>query len=345
MHVVPHRLLFQVSDVSVAGEVRRGAGNMAEVLGFDETTRGSLAIVAAEMAKNIAVHARHGEIHVCSLERDGVHGVELIAIDRGPGMEDVAKCMRDGYSTSGTAGIGLGGISRLSSEFDIYSSRSAGTVVLSRIWATGAKTQNVDASSLQWAAVQAPKSGESVCGDAFVIESDGRKATILVADGLGHGPLAHHAAMEATRIFKANRTAPLMRIMDLIHAGLKPTRGAAVSIARCDWDAGRMEFSGVGNVAAVTITEGATRSMAPHNGTMGHAFRKNTPFEYPLGKDSLLIMHSDGLGTHWKLETYAGLAQRHPGVIAGVLYRDYNRGRDDVTVVAVKPAANGGRQS
>jgi anti-sigma regulatory factor (Ser/Thr protein kinase) len=343
MHVAPELALFHISDVSAAGEVRRSATALADLLGFDETAKGSVAIVAAEAVKNVAIHARHGEVHLRPLERNGVKGIELLAIDRGPGMEDIARYMRDGYSTSGTAGIGLGAIARLSSEFDIFSDRPGGTVLLSRIWATAVTRMTSEPPSLQWGFIQAPKTGESVCGDAVAIEADGQHATIMVADGLGHGPMAHEAATEATRIFRANRGAALMRLMELIHAGLKPTRGAAVSIARCDWGTGQMDFSGVGNVAAMTVTSGASRSMAPHNGTMGHAFRKMTPFNYPLGKDSLLLMHSDGLGTHWKLETYAGLAQRHPGVIAGVLYRDYNRGRDDVTVVAMRPAANGGR--
>ena len=65
--------------------------------------------------------------------------------------------------------------------------------------------------------------------------------------------------------------------------------------------------------------------------------------DYPVPERGLLIMHSDGLQSRWSLEKYAGLVGQHPGVIAGVLYRDYTRGRDDVTVAAVQVSATGSK--
>ena len=79
MQVVPGRSLFEISDVSAAGEVRRAAVSMAGLLGFDESSSGSVAIIAAELSKNIAIHARHGQIQLRPLERDGISGIELVA--------------------------------------------------------------------------------------------------------------------------------------------------------------------------------------------------------------------------------------------------------------------------
>jgi hypothetical protein len=62
-------------------------------------------------------------------------------------------------------------------------------------------------------------------------------------------------------------------------------------------------------------------------------------FSYPWADGALLIMHSDGLGSRWQIERYPGLSDRHPALVAGVLYRDWSRGRDDVTVVAARPPA------
>ena len=72
------------------------------------------------------------------------------------------------------------------------------------------------------------------------------------------------------------------------------------------------------------------------NGTAGHTAARLQEFQYPLPKDALIVMHSDGLGTHWDLGAYPGLRTRDPSTIAGVLYRDFSRRRDDVTVVAIK---------
>ena len=76
--------------------------------------------------------------------------------------------------------------------------------------------------------------------------------------------------------------------------------------------------------------------MVSHNGTVGYIMRKVQSIDYPWTDDSLLLMHSDGLATHWNLGRYPGLCQREPSLIAGVLYRDHKRGRDDVTVVVAR---------
>ena len=76
--------------------------------------------------------------------------------------------------------------------------------------------------------------------------------------------------------------------------------------------------------------------MVSHNGTVGHEVRKIQEFVYQWPKGGILVMHSDGLGTQWRLDRYAGLAVKHPSLIAGVLYRDFNRGRDDVTVLVAR---------
>jgi hypothetical protein len=76
------------------------------------------------------------------------------------------------------------------------------------------------------------------------------------------------------------------------------------------------------------------------NGSAGHEGRRRIQeFTYPWPDDALLIAHSDGLITRWRLDVYPGLEQRHPGIIAGMLYRDARRERDDVTVVAMRVAA------
>jgi hypothetical protein len=80
----------------------------------------------------------------------------------------------------------------------------------------------------------------------------------------------------------------------------------------------------------------AWASGSAHNGIAGHEARRIHEFSYPFPDDGLLVLHSDGLKSQWSLDGYPGLAERDPALIAGILFRDFNRGRDDVTVVVAR---------
>jgi hypothetical protein len=130
--------------------------------------------------------------------------------------------------------------------------------------------------------------------------------------------------------------------MDLLHRGLKSTRGAAAAIAEIEPGAGRLRYSGVGNISARLITDAGARALVSHNGIVGHQARRFQHFTYPWSADSTLVMHSDGITGHWKPESYPGLVRRDPALLAGVIYRDFSRERDDSTVVVCRqptPAA------
>jgi serine/threonine protein phosphatase PrpC len=178
--------------------------------------------------------------------------------------------------------------------------------------------------------------GETVCGDAWAIATDPTLLTILVADGLGHGPLAAQASeLAANIVAKAPDTPPGAALQD-IHLALRPTRGAAVAVARLDLLKESVQFAGIGNIMASVYDGGTRRQMVSHNGIVGHNIHKIQEFPYDWSQHSLLILCSDGIGTRWDLQQYPGLAQCHPSVIAGVLYRDFVRRRDDATVLVIR---------
>jgi anti-sigma regulatory factor (Ser/Thr protein kinase) len=333
----PADLIFAVTEASQVGEARRRATELAEQSGFDGPGAARVALVVAELAGNLAKHARDGELLVRPLKRAGVAGIEVLALDRGPGMADVERCLSDGYSTAGSPGTGLGAVARLAESLDIFSNPQVGTALLARLWSRPVAPAGV-AEPLVVAAVCVPKSGESECGDAWVVEPAGsRGATFLVADGLGHGPGAAAAARQAAAFFRANVGLGSVGILRSMHLALRSTRGAAVAVAEIDLEARLVRFAGVGNISGIVLSEdGGTRSVLSHNGTVGHVLNKLQEFVYPFPQGALLVLYSDGLGTRWDLATYPGLAARDPGLIAGVLYRDFKRGRDDVTVLAVR---------
>ena len=321
-----------VSDASQVGEARRTAVRMAEEASLSETECGAVGVVVTELATNLSKYASNGRILLQVLRRPSGACIEVLAIDSGPGLTDVERCLRDGFSTSGTPGTGLGAVRRMAAEFDIYSVPGAGTVVLARV---GAPCGRPVAGGYQWAGLSSPAPHELVCGDAWrVVEREGDIA-LLVADGLGHGPFAAEASDRAVEAFDAGAFDARDVFLERAHRALSGSRGAAIAAAHVARNA-VVHYAGVGNIAGSVVTASQSRGMFSQNGTVGLQMRKAKQLDYEWPERALLIMHSDGVSNRWSLEAYEGLITRHPAVVAAVLLRDFGRGRDDATVVVVR---------
>ncbi len=325
-------------DSSRVAEARRAIGALATESQLAEADVGRAQIIATELATNILRHARDGFLVARALQESEGHGIEIVAIDRGPGM-DLARCLADGFSTGGTPGTGLGAVRRLSDSFDAYSLPS-GSIAVARVLARGATARPAAGPHvLKIGAVCLPIAGEEMSGDAWAAASmAGGRTLIVIADGLGHGPLAADASAVALEAF--HEEAPSGRgpaeILGEIHRRLRSTRGAAVAIAEISPASEEIRFAGLGNVAAVVISGAARRGLVSHNGIAGGTPTPPRELSYPFLPQSLLVMASDGIGTHWDLARYAGAAAHHPAVVSALLCRDFSRGRDDLTVVAVR---------
>ena len=123
-------------------------------------------------------------------------------------------------------------------------------------------------------------------------------------------------------------------LINRIHLALRKTRGAAAAIARIDRTTQQVRFTGIGNIHAVLHYPGKSQVMVSMNGTLGHQVRNFQEFTYQWqGTKPLLMMHSDGLISRWNLDDYPGLSWKPLPLIAGVLFRDFNRDYDDVSVL------------
>jgi anti-sigma regulatory factor (Ser/Thr protein kinase) len=326
-----------VEDASQVATARRVAARMAQEIGFDATGAGNVAIVVTEIATNILKHGGGGQILLATPESARPE-IEIVGLDGGRGLKDLEACLRDGYSTSGSPGTGLGAIRRLSSSFDIYTAPDRGTAVLARLWSDA--HDRSPSPRLTVGVASAAVKGELVSGDGWAVEADERRTILLVVDGLGHGPIANTAASEAIRLFRANAKHSPGAVVQALHDGLRSTRGAAVAVTEILPDAGLVRFSGIGNIGATIVgPDSVRRHLVSHTGTVGHTVRKLDEFTYPWPKRAVLIEHTDGLGTHWDLDHYPGLAHRSPSLISAVLYRDFTRKRDDVVVLTVREMA------
>ena len=326
-----------IDEPSRVGEARRLAVAVCAALDFDDTRLGEVAIVVTELATNLLKHAGAGQILLRRIEypeapERSVPGIEILALDRGPGIANLAQSLQDGYSTAGGAGNGLGAVRRLSALFDSYSAPGKGTAVLARIWRR-AFSRALPARLLTLGAVHLPLAGEEACGDAWAAAQSGERALAMVADGLGHGPVAADAAAAALRVFREHTTLAPQELVARMHGALAGTRGAAVAVAEVLRDEGVVRYAGVGNIAGRLCAGTGVRQMVSHHGIVGGEARTIQQFQYPWPAGALLVLHSDGLASHWNLDDYPGLHQRHPSLIAGVLYRDHARASDDVTVL------------
>ncbi len=292
--------------------------------------------MVTEATTNLVKHAQSGEIHLGTWRRDGRSGIEVLALDRGPGMARIEECLRDGYSTQATAGTGLGAIARLADEFDAYSQPGKGTCMIARLYASSEPGRRSNQDPFILGAVQVPVRGERQCGDNWGVREENGRMITMVADGLGHGPDAAEASKEAVAVLmRATDLAPVA-LLERVHQALRATRGAAVAVAQIETPQKEVRFAGVGNISASIIAPGSTQHLVSHNGTAGHNVRKFQEFVYAWPAKGMLVMHSDGIATSWRLDAYPGLSERDPSLVAAVLYRDASRGRDDACVVVAR---------
>jgi anti-sigma regulatory factor (Ser/Thr protein kinase) len=328
------QVLCDVAEVTDAAAARRAVVHCAELIGMSESDRSNVAISVTEMATNVIKHASRGQIIVDSVLQNGACGLRMLAVDKGPGISNIARALEDGRSTAGTAGNGLGAIRRLATRFDIYSYPAKGTCVLAEFWSRDSAAKNE--SDIEVGVLTVPFPGESVSGDGWSSRTVPGGLLLMLADGLGHGFYAAEAARVVERLIKETpSTSPAVILQDA-HDALKKTRGAAVAVAAINCENGSLCFAGVGNISATLLTRQSSRGMASHNGTAGHEIRRLQEFVFPWNPDNLLVMHSDGLSARWDLSDYPGIWNRSPSIIAAVLHRDFARERDDATVLVAK---------
>ena len=330
--------VVRVSEASEVASARRIAAQCAEALKLSEVAAGRVAIVVMELATNLVKHGDGGTILFGSDDRRP-RAMSITACDRGKGIANVQTAVRDGYSTAGSYGAGLGAVYRASVSVDLYTLANKGTVVHCLVADDAPPPSPLEPRPrFVIGGVAVPMKGETANGDAWSFAVHGDVLTVGVADGLGHGPMAATASSAAARIFASGAETPLELLMQDAHGVLRPTRGAAVGIARIHHVESRVDFLGVGNIAGTIVRDDGARKVVSLPGIVGHEMRKLQAFSYPWDASSVLVLQSDGVSASWSHTAYPGLMQHEPAVIAAVLYRDHCRGTDDATVVVAKAA-------
>nr|WP_255581579.1 ATP-binding SpoIIE family protein phosphatase [Cupriavidus sp. AU9028] len=332
-----------MNDPSRLGEARRIAASMSGAAGFDSVAAGRVALVVSEMASNLLKHATGGRLLLASRETANGACIDVLSMDAGPGMADLAACRRDGYSSSGSLGQGLGAMERLADEFDLISHPGIGTLIFARIHGHGGPSPRPAAPCngiFEVGTICLPAPGEGVSGDGWGFSCAGQRLSVMMADGLGHGPGAAAAAQAAQDVFTAQFPADCpggpQRMVERAHTALRATRGAALTAACLDAEAGTIRYAGAGNVLARVVSGVDDRVLQVQNGTVGVQIRTVNEQTAAWPAHALFILFSDGVQSRWQLDPV--LLRAHPALVAAWLAWRYGRGKDDTTVLVVRRA-------
>jgi anti-sigma regulatory factor (Ser/Thr protein kinase) len=335
--ITGRHISFSVDDRSYLSVLKREVHRLSIQCGLTDKRVAEIDIVVAEIGSNIIKHAGGGEVLV--MLTDVPHpAIEIIAIDNGPGIADLARMMQDGISTTKTLGQGLGAIKRLTDFLQIYSVKSWGTVVLSRFFLKPVE-QYAPKPVPEIRTLMVPKPGEKVCGDGHYIRPDRTGIRIFLGDGLGHGIEANKAVTAAIDSFRYCMLPDLNEVLRQIHEDVKRTRGLVGTAAVYSNKTRNWKICGVGNIHARMLTASASKTYLSYNGIIGHNLPRTIneqEIEHTPGKDQILILCSDGIKTRWEMTKYPAIFRYDMSVLAAAIYKDNARKTDDMSVVIVK---------
>ncbi len=337
-----HRRLAVRTDEDV-GALRRAVAAMAGGAGV---RAGPAELVATELAANLVRHAAEGGY---VLLRQGWKGIELIAVDHGPGIPPGSIPPRRVTGGAGQRsvpvpggrrpdgrglGVGLASARRQASVFDCYSG-PRGSVVLARIGDAGQD----HGDGFRWGGVNVPMAGAGESGDNWAVVA-GQSLAAMVVDGLGHGPAAAAAAAAAVAAFGTKTPAGPAAYLLRAHEAMRGTRGGVLAACLVDPATDELSFGGVGNISGLVVLDGHHEHLISRGGTVGTGAPapQARMARYRWGPGAALILATDGLRSRWDPLAYPGLLRRDPAVIAATLHRDHQRGTDDASVLVVTDA-------
>ena len=328
---------YRIEDRSYVSFIKREIHLKIVAAKFNEIDTGKIDIIVSELTSNLVKHAGAGELLYRVIAGGGEPTFEILCIDKGPGIVDTASASRDGMSTTKTLGQGLGAMSRLSSLFQIFSIRQWGTVLYSRVGPEkdhhplGKTGFDIDIKTLC-----VPKLHEEVCGDGYKIVNTHSHLKILFGDGLGHGVHAKEAMDAAENFFFECEEYDPVDIIRRMHERVRRTRGLVASVAVIDKASMRWNICGVGNILTRLYSGIEYRNYMSYNGTVGLNIPKSmNATSIPVERNQHLVMCSDGITSRWTL-TYPATFKYDCTVLAGAIFKDFDRGTDDSSVLIAK---------
>jgi anti-sigma regulatory factor (Ser/Thr protein kinase) len=326
---------IEVLHSSDVGAARRLARALAERIGFDPVASEEVALAMTELATNLIKHAQSGRLTLTALAEGGRVGLGIESYDNGPGIADIERALGDRFSTAGTRGTGLGAVNRLMDELDITSERGRGTRIVCHKWLRQ-HTVGIRPCPLAFGVATRPRQPGAENGDAFVIKQWAESALVGIMDGLGHGQFAHRAAEAARQYVESHYDQPLDQVFRGVGRACRATRGVVMALARFDWGLGRLTFASVGNIEVRVFPRSEPFHFIVQRGVIGLNAPNAVVTDHPWPSDHMLVLHSDGLRTHWGWKDFPDAADKPAPALAQELLRSLAKEEDDATVIVVR---------
>lgn len=311
--------------------------SVAQRLGFSEIQRENMALVASEMVSNQIKHAQlKGQMQIW--QQPGPT-LDILALDYGRGIPNLLDAQRDGFSTANTLGKGLGSIQRLADEAAIYSQASAGahskwtgTAVLARFrLAREARKKTPEPAAM--GLFSRALSDDRYNGDRIYLKRDGEKWRWLHLDGLGHGENAQNTTADlASHLLDKDPETALASVDRHLHG----TRGAVAVIGEIALAPRELQLLGVGDMHAAIYTRDALHKISFSPGILGKDHLAAKPFCEAFESSGVIITASDGIRRSWDENTFPGLFNQPPQLIAYVLGNIMARISDDQSLCVIK---------
>jgi anti-sigma regulatory factor (Ser/Thr protein kinase) len=323
---------YKANDRSYFAILKKEIHALALKNNFSAVKIGEIDIVVSEMASNLSKHAKGGEILAKFFQQENGEGIEIICADDGPGM-DVDKMIKDGISTKNTLGHGLGAMKRLSDEFQVYSRKETGTVVLCRLYKSPLPVcQKPPEAEIR--SVLIPKPGLDICGDGFYYDITPEFIRLFLGDGLGHGIEAHKAVTAAGEAFSGSEASAPNEIIRSMDLAVRKTRGLVGTVAVLNRATRIWSLCGVGNINTRIAGSSGNKSYMPYNGIIGlNVPRSLSVQQIPHETGQHIIMCSDGIKSRWDLARYPGILRYDLTIAANTIIKDFSRNTDDMSVV------------
>lgn len=332
---VPVSRKLPIEDSYSLYSIRSVVLEEAKHLGMNQTRIAELEIIVRELIQNVLKHGGgKGFISLRVDTREKTSSAIVLEVaDKGKGIKDWDKALEPGYTTSSSLGIGLPTVNRLADELVLLKSDHTGTSiqVVKDIIAP-----EVNDSYWEFSFFSRPHPAEEANGDQGALIRDRKGIWVILADGLGHGPLAEEAAKKAINIiYNSSRTTP-EDLIKPIHEKLVSTRGSALSIAHIIPDEHKINWVGIGNVTGMlkypSSRNGKTEmTFVNTNGTLGVSLPSLHKMEYSYAVGDILIMSTDGMQRDWWNTPELFTSFKLPRTGLHVL-KNFSRSNDDASL-------------
>lgn len=307
----PASTTFLISDMTDVQITVSKITNPLFIIEASPIDRSLIGTMVSELGTNIIKYAGRGKIRISRLMTDKTVDIQIWAEDRGPGIANITRAMKEHFSTGNSLGLGLPGVRRMADDFKIDSTNETGTVIYARKRIKGREFDHSGLMSVKQSMLQAsaslsepwdvgaftqPASGYQVSGDTVAIHQFGTFLLLGVVDVSGHGLKAHQLANAISSHINNFFDPDLELLMSGLHKMLIGTLGAAAGFLLVDFQSETFKYLGVGNTAAARCVGEGWKGVS-RDGVLGQRLPGFYQQDGLLTNGDVFCLMSDGISS------------------------------------------------